>query len=212
MHPWFKWLIWINPVQYSFEALLANEFHNKEIQCEPPNIVPNGPGAVSNHQSCTIIGSTPNKLIVQGPNYIEAAYNYSRAHLWRNLGIVIAFFVLFVILTMVGMELQKPNKGGGAVTIFERSEAPKVIEDSISQGSSEDIETGEKGDTVSSLSGSGTSPNVTQGIAKNTSIFTWKDVNYTIPYEGRQRRLLQNVQGYVKPGRLTALMGASGAG
>lgn len=51
-----------------------------------------------------------------------------------------------------------------------------------------------------------------QGIAKNTSIFTWQNVNYTIPYKGGQKRLLQDVQGYVKPGRLTALMGASGAG
>jgi ABC-type multidrug transport system ATPase subunit len=51
-----------------------------------------------------------------------------------------------------------------------------------------------------------------QDIAKNTSIFTWQSVNYTIPYKGGQRKLLQDVQGYVKPGRLTALMGASGAG
>jgi ABC-type multidrug transport system ATPase subunit len=49
-------------------------------------------------------------------------------------------------------------------------------------------------------------------IAKNTSIFTWQNVNYTIPYKGGQRKLLHNVNGYVKPGRLTALMGASGAG
>jgi hypothetical protein len=33
MHPWFSWLRWINPVQYGFEALMANEFHNLEIQC-----------------------------------------------------------------------------------------------------------------------------------------------------------------------------------
>lgn len=51
-----------------------------------------------------------------------------------------------------------------------------------------------------------------QNIAKNTSIFTWQNVNYTIPYKGGQRMLLQNVDGYVKPGRLTAMMGASGAG
>lgn len=36
MHPWFKWLIWINPVQYGFEALMSNEFYNLEIQCVPP--------------------------------------------------------------------------------------------------------------------------------------------------------------------------------
>ena len=36
MHPWFSWLRWINPVQYGFEALVANEFTGLAIQCEPP--------------------------------------------------------------------------------------------------------------------------------------------------------------------------------
>lgn len=35
MHPWFSWLRWINPVQYGFEALMANEFYNLELQCVP---------------------------------------------------------------------------------------------------------------------------------------------------------------------------------
>jgi ATP-binding cassette, subfamily G (WHITE), member 2, SNQ2 len=50
------------------------------------------------------------------------------------------------------------------------------------------------------------------GVAKNETVFTYQDVNYTIPYEGRERKLLSDIQGYVKPGKLTALMGASGAG
>ena len=215
MHPWFKWLIWINPVQYSFEGLLANEFYDLEIQCEPPFIVPNGPDAVAGHQSCTTAGSSPDQLVVQGSKYIEAAYNYSRSHIWRNLGIVIAFFVLFVVLTMLGMELQKPNRGGGAVTVFKRGQAPKASEDAVKgRQSSDDLESGEKDSTASSstTSLSDMSAVNSQGIVKNTSIFTWKKVNYTIPYEGGQKKLLQDVQGYVKPGRLTALMGASGAG
>lgn len=215
MHPWFKWLTWINPVQYSFEALIANEFHDMEIQCVPPFIIPSGPDAVTGHQSCTIAGSTPDQLVVQGSKYIEAGFNYSRSHLWRNLGILIGFFVFFVCLTMLGMERQKPNKGGGAVTVFKKGETPKPIKNAVYNGrSSEDVESGEKDSTVSSISSNQvhmSGANV-QGLAKNTSVFTWKTVNYTIPYEGGQKKLLQDVQGYVKPGRLTALMGASGAG
>lgn len=41
------------------------------------------------------------------------------------------------------------------------------------------------------------------------SIFTWRDVSYTI---GAEHKLLHGISGYVKPGRLTALMGPSGAG
>lgn len=42
--------------------------------------------------------------------------------------------------------------------------------------------------------------------------FTWSKLNYTVPVKGGERRLLSEVYGYVKPGELTALMGASGAG
>lgn len=51
-----------------------------------------------------------------------------------------------------------------------------------------------------------------QKLARQTDIFSWKDVQYTVPVKGGTRLLLDNVSGWVKPGTLTALMGASGAG
>ena len=42
--------------------------------------------------------------------------------------------------------------------------------------------------------------------------FTWEKVNYVVPVPGGTRRLLHDVYGYIKPGTVTALMGASGAG
>jgi ATP-binding cassette subfamily G (WHITE) protein 2 (PDR) len=33
MHPWFKWLSWINPLAYAFEALMVNEFHGVNFLC-----------------------------------------------------------------------------------------------------------------------------------------------------------------------------------
>lgn len=215
MHPWLKWLIWINPVQYAFEALMANEFHGLDIKCEPPYIVPGGPNALPGHQSCSIQGSTQDSLIVQGSRYIETAYTYSRSHLWRNLGIIIGWFLFFVGLTMVGMEMQRPNKGGSSVTVFKRNEAPKGVQDAIANsGQSGDEESKINPDinTETKEEDPGKSQGQAEDLAKNTAIFTWQDVNYTIPYKGGQRELLHHVQGYVKPGRLTALMGASGAG
>ncbi|CAG8892652.1 unnamed protein product [Penicillium egyptiacum] len=215
MHPWLKWIIWINPVQYAFEALMANEFYNLQIKCEPPYIAPGGPNAVPGHQSCAIQGSDPDQLIVDGSKYIQTAFTYSRAHLWRNFGIIMGWLIFFVCLTMLGTELQRPNKGGSAVTVFKRSEAPKAVQDVIKQsGPRGDEESAEKDGIASNKADGDTSVSrdKVQDIAKNTAIFTWQDVNYTIPYKGGQRQLLQNVEGYVKPGRLTALMGASGSG
>lgn len=42
--------------------------------------------------------------------------------------------------------------------------------------------------------------------------FTWEQINYHVPVPGGTRRLLHDVYGFVKPGTMTALMGASGAG
>ncbi len=47
---------------------------------------------------------------------------------------------------------------------------------------------------------------------RHRKTFTWEGLNYTVPVPGGTRRLLHDVYGFVKPGTLTALMGASGAG
>ena len=113
---------------------------------------------------------------------------------------------------MLGMEIQKSNESGSSVTVFKRGEAPKAVEETI-KGSRPpaDLESAEKDGPDSGMHDDRSDTKV-EDIAKNTSIFTWQNVSYTIPYKGGQRKLLQNVNGYVKPGRLTALMGASGAG
>jgi len=43
MHPWFRWLNWINPVAYGFESLMINEFHDRKIPCSAAMFVPAGP-------------------------------------------------------------------------------------------------------------------------------------------------------------------------
>ncbi|KAF2719256.1 hypothetical protein K431DRAFT_305280 [Polychaeton citri CBS 116435] len=227
MHPWFSWIRWINPIQYGFESLVANEFHGLQIQCVPPFLVPQGPNAEPQYQGCTIQGSQPGRTVVGGDDYIEVAYQYRYTHLWRNFGIICGFFVFFVFLTAVGMEIQKPNKGGGAVTIYKRGQVPKSVQQAVETGQEVDdvekskgadrgadaAETEKEGklDHTSSSSGSHKDSAV-EGVAKNETVFTWQNVNYTIPYQKGQRKLLQNVNGFVRPGRLTALMGASGAG
>ena len=219
MHPWFKWLIWINPVQYGYEALISNEFYNLQIQCVSPNLVPQGPGVSPEYQSCTLQGSQPGQTFVNGADYIKTAYTYTRSHLWRNFGIIVAFWLFFVFLTAFGMERQKPNAGGGAVTIFKRGQAPKSVQDALEKGDTpEDEEKQTGGDEKAALEdtpSSGSDSNQLQAmksVTRNESVFTYTNVNYTIPYEKGERQLLNDVQGFVRPGKLTALMGASGAG
>lgn len=216
MHPWFKWLIWINPVQYGFEALMANEFYNLDIQCVAPFLVPQGPGATPQYQSCLIQGSQPGSTVVNGADYIMTAFTYTRAHLWRNFGIIAGFWIFFVFLTMVGLELQKPNAGGGAITIFKRGQAPKSVAQAMEKGTTPlDEEKGaasQDGKIAEEESSGSDTDQAAKGVAKNETVFTYTNVNYTIPYGNGERQLLNDVQGFVRPGKLTALMGASGAG
>jgi ATP-binding cassette subfamily G (WHITE) protein 2 (SNQ2) len=51
-----------------------------------------------------------------------------------------------------------------------------------------------------------------QEILGSKSVFTWEDVEYTVPYLGSERKLLNKVCGYARPGLMVALVGASGAG
>ena len=196
MHPWFSWLRWINPLQYGFEGLLVNEFYNLEIQCTPPYIAPGIPGAEERYQSCAIQGSRPGSLTVSGADYAEAAFGYSRSHLWRNFGIIIGMFIFFVCLTAIGMESQKPNKGGGAVTVFKRGQVPKSVEkDMETQQKPSDEESGNTEAAVADEKSDNTdSDNRLGGVAKNETIFTFQNITYTIPYEKGERTLLKNVQ------------------
>lgn len=43
-------------------------------------------------------------------------------------------------------------------------------------------------------------------IERQTAVFQWQDVCYDIKIKGEPRRILDHVDGWVKPGTLTALM------
>lgn len=216
MHPWFGWLRWINWIQYGFECLMANEFYNLELTCEGQYLVPQGPGISSQNQGCALAGSQPGSTTVSGADYIQQSFTYTRSHLWRNFGFLWAFFFFFVFLTALGMERMKPNVGGGAITVFKRGQVPKKVEESIAtggraKGENKDEESGQSDPAATAGAERNKSDEeVTQEVAKNETVFTFQNINYTIPFEKGERKLLQDVQGYVRPGKLTALMGASG--
>ncbi len=212
MRPWLSWLRWINPVQYGFEALMANEFYNLRIECTEGFLVPAGPMARPGYQGCTLQGNQPNQPYVDGARYIETSYTYRRSHLWRNIGIIIGMWIVFVVLTCIGNELQKANAGGGAVTVFKRGQAPKSVEQQLDGEKRPDDVEAQRDNDSEGTEAMKTKSSDGVGIARNEKVFTFQNVNYTIHTADGERDLLNNVNGYVKPGELTALMGASGAG
>ncbi|RSL79968.1 hypothetical protein CEP51_006953 [Fusarium floridanum] len=211
MHPWLSWIFWVNPMAYGFEALLGNEFHGQDIPCVGPNIIPSGPGydGGSGGQSCAGVGGAlPGATSVTGDEYL-AHMSFSHSHIWRNVGINFAWWVLFAALTIFFTSHWKQVGDGGRNLLIPREQQHKS-KHLLSSGDEEKRAT-EKRPPVES--GSVTSDtNLDNSLISNRSIFTWKNLTYTVKTPDGDRVLLDNVQGYIKPGMLGALMGSSGAG
>jgi ATP-binding cassette subfamily G (WHITE) protein 2 (SNQ2) len=196
MRPWFKWLSYLNPLQFGFESLITNEFHGVEIPCDL--LVPSGPGyeniTIAN-QVCAFAGSVSGSPTVSGDAYVGINYDYFWSHAWRNFGIIIAFLVGFATISALGVEILRPVAGGGDILLYKRGHNLKI------QKEEEQIQMDSK-----------TVRQVTRLQEGEPDVFSWQNINYTVPVNGGKRQLLKNVQGYVKPGTMTALMGESGAG
>ncbi|WFD34805.1 hypothetical protein MCUN1_001649 [Malassezia cuniculi] len=206
---WWKWLSYCNPVSFSFEILMLNEFRGLNLQCV--NMVPAGPGyenAATANKVCPVAGSQPGEPIVNGLDYLYHNYGYKWENAGRNAGIVIAMFVFFVFVYMAATEFQIDPSAAGGVMIFKRNNknAKKIKELHKSTSTVDDPEAhAVVGEDVEE---------VKEGAALEVTddIFSWHNINYDVQIKSETRRLLDNVSGYVAPGKMTALMGESGAG
>ncbi|PHH87936.1 hypothetical protein CDD83_8226 [Cordyceps sp. RAO-2017] len=217
MHPWFVWIFWINPLAYAFDSLMSNEFHNKVIPCVGNNLIPSGPGySDADPGACAGVGgAVAGQKFVSGDDYL-ASLSYSHAHVWRNFGIVWAWWVLFVAITVwMTSRWHAPSEDGPSLVI-PRENARRVGR----RPDEEEGRAGRKAATAAATadgqgsagSGSDTDGTGQVSLVRNTSVFTWKNLSYTVKTPAGERLLLDDVQGWVEPGKLTALMGASGAG
>ncbi|KAM0334541.1 hypothetical protein ACHAQA_001571 [Verticillium albo-atrum] len=210
---WFGWLYWINPLSYSFEGVLSNEFTGVELPCSADQLVPQGPSVQSGYQGCAIPGASANSQSVLGDDYIQAAYNYSRSNLWRNWAVVVAFAVLYIVVTVVATELISFGSEAGGALVFKKSRKTKAR--AVTQCKPADEEKGapvDRSDSSQTQARLSEQDETLEQLTESESIFTWQDLEYSVPYLGAEKKLLNKVSGYAKPGVMVALMGASGAG
>ncbi|KAK6871844.1 Pleiotropic ABC efflux transporter of multiple drugs CDR1, partial [Candida tropicalis] len=217
---WSRWINYINPVGYVFESLMVNEFHDREFECS--TYIPSG-GAYESipreNRACSAVGSTPGSSIVNGTDYLAQAYRYYNSHKWRNLGITIAFAVFFLGIYIFLTEFNKGAMQKGEIVLFLRGSLKKRRKAAADK--SKDIETGnvvEKvnfQDVAEASNSERMSEKGSMGsdeIPSNREIFFWKNLTYQVKIKKEDRVILDHVDGWVKPGQITALMGASGAG
>jgi len=188
---WFGWIFWINPISYAYEAVLTNEFSGRTMDCAPIQLVPAGPDLASQYQTCALIGSQPGSTTVTGAQYYSASFSYSRSHLWRNFGVVVAFTILYILVTAIASELFSFTMEGGGALIFKKTKKAKqqVKEESKNNNVDEEkVSAGEPGssrssDTIQANESGEDKDGIANEIAQSESVFTWENVEYEVPYQ-----------------------------
>ncbi|CAI7573472.1 unnamed protein product [Penicillium pancosmium] len=205
---WFVELYYTNPFAYAFQAAMSNEFHDRHIDCVGQNLIPSGPGYEdigSGNRACTgVNGATQGADFVTGDQYLGSLH-YHASQMWRNFGVLWGWWGFFAVLTILFTCFWKGGASSGSSLLIPRESLKKhqINNDEEAQGTEK------------------TNPRTTtdepvevddENLVRNTSIFTWRNLTYTVKTPTGDRVLLDNINGWVKPGMLGALMGSSGAG
>ena len=116
---------------------------------------------------------------------------------FSNIGILFAYMLGLGATYLLATEYITEKKSKGEVLLFRRGEIPKNT-------------TAKSTDEESALASfkKQSDAEVKEGakVARQTAIFHWEDVCYDIKIKSEERRILDHVDGWVKPGTLTALM------
>jgi ATP-binding cassette subfamily G (WHITE) protein 2 (PDR) len=174
-------------------------------------LVPSGPGYTAlASQVCSTTGAIAGQSYVNGDNYINSSYQYFHANKWRNVGIVIAFIIFQMLVYLVAAEYISAQKSKGEVLVFPRHQIPKELKEA-NKAADEESGTG-KATVAEKLQNNKQNADSQDAsmIQRQTAVFQWQDVVYDIKIKGEPRRILDHVDGWVKPGQMTALMGVSG--
>lgn len=204
MHVWFRWIFYLNPAAYAFESLMASEFTGLQLECVAPQYVPFGEGYTGpetvGHRGCTMLGSDNLTGMVDGHAYISQQFSYATGHIWRGFGVLVGFWIAFIIVTALALEL-RAGAGGSSVLLYKRK---------LRNGKKVGGDVEAAGEKRVAAAVAPTPPPESQPVKQST--FCWQELDYFVKYQGQQKQLLDKVFGYVKPGNLVALMGCSGAG
>ncbi|KAJ3127424.1 hypothetical protein HK100_009771 [Physocladia obscura] len=197
-------ILYINPLGYGFQTLMINEFEGLELQCVGTSLVPTGPWYTNiAHQTCTLAGSVQGSPTTDGLAYLSAAQGINTTMKWWNLLINVGLGVVFLIIDCIVLETVQHGKAGLTVKLYKPANESK----GHSRRPTAEIAKTAKFESVEILG--------SEDELKALNTLTWLNINYTVPHpreKGKTLQLLNNVNGYAKPGTMTALMGSSGAG
>lgn len=120
----------------------------------------------------------------------------------QNFGFVVAFGALFISGLLLATELNTSTSARTSSILYKRGTTAHLLTnkaiDEEKGGSPEKTPVGEE-DNVAEVE------KALEATPKAHDVFTWQHLEYNVPVGGGEmRRLLDNVSGYVAPGKLTA--------
>lgn len=132
----------------------------------------------------------------------------------QNYGIIIAFGIAFFLALLFFTEYNTHIPGEKSITLFKRGTRALAMRETQGKAAVTDAEKGairSRGSAEKERSDNGNGDSIE--VPKMSDIFTWRRMEYDVSVgKGETRRLLDDISGFVAPGKLTALMGESGAG
>ncbi|KAL4961889.1 putative ABC multidrug transporter [Aspergillus stella-maris] len=206
--PWVGWIAYITPALYTYESMMAAEFHNTNFTCSPGSVIPSGPDYTDiAYQTCGYAGSQIGTTIVNGDDYLAVKYGFYFSHVWRNFGILCLFTVAFVAGTCLLSEIMEwePDSAGPIQYKKFRLQPRTITRANDEEGSPVQVD-------KSAPAPLGLEHQSSHALTATKSSFTWDNLELFVQVGKEERKLLNGVSGYCKPGTLTALVGASGAG
>ncbi|KAJ2778276.1 ATP-binding cassette transporter snq2 [Coemansia javaensis] len=121
---WRRWMYWLSPYHYYVEGILTNDMHGSPVRCRPSELYVFEPPANATCASyagrwvkaATGYLANPNATAAcqycpysVGDEYF-ASLDWSFAHRWRNLGILLAFTAFNVAFTALMVRVYKTNR------------------------------------------------------------------------------------------------------
>ncbi|KAJ2986020.1 hypothetical protein NUW58_g5230 [Xylaria curta] len=197
MRPWLQWFSYINPVYYAFEAMVINEFSGREFDCS--DFIPRT-GRDSSHFICSSTGAVRGSMFVYGDDYIAAAFTFKAEHLWRNLGILVALFSLFAFTYLLASEFITMLPPRSDVLLFQKDRVP-LPQDRRDEESGPNSLTG-----PAKLEADSEKPDDNVLEASGGAHLMWSGLTYKVKEKNKDKVILNNIDGWVQPGTLTALM------
>ena len=116
-------------------------------------------------------------------NSVPLAFQVKTSELWRDFGILIVFLIFFQLYQMYEQEVTE----GGAmpmIAVFERENAERKV---LNQRLQERKEAAKRGELEQDM----------KGLIRARRPFTWERLSYSVPVPGGQKRLLNDIYGYV---------------